>query len=73
MRGCIWFLLPVKRLSEGLIDAAIAAATQDPQLSPVKIDELDHIVFEVTVLTLPIEINIEDPMDYLSIIKIGRE
>ncbi len=73
MRGCIWFLLPVKRLSEGLIDAAIAAATQDPQLSSVKIDELDHIVFEVTVLTLPIEINIEDPMDYLSIIKIGRE
>ena len=28
LRGCVGFLLPVKKLSEGLIDAAIAAAIQ---------------------------------------------
>ncbi len=73
LRGCVGFPFPVKRLSEGLIDAAIAAATEDPRFTPVNIDELDQIVFEVTVLTPPIEINIEDPEDYLSIIKIGRD
>ena len=32
LRGCIGFPLPVKKLCEGLIDAAIAAATQDYRL-----------------------------------------
>lgn len=73
LRGCIGFPLPVKKLSEGLVDAAIAAATQDPRFSPVNIDELDQIVFEVTVLTPPSEIKVDDPEEYLSIIKIGRD
>ena len=73
LRGCIGYPLPVKKLSEGLIDAAISAATQDHRFSPVNIDELDQIVFEVTILTPPIEIKTDDPMDYLSIIKVGRD
>lgn len=62
-----------KKLSEGLVDAAISAATQDPRFPPVNIDELDQIIFEVTVLTPPIEIKVDDPMEYLSIIKVGRD
>jgi len=73
LRGCIGFPLPVKKLSEGLIDAAISAATQDSRFSPVNIDELDQIVFEVTVLTPPIKIKVDDPTEYLSIIKVGRD
>jgi len=73
LRGCIGFPLPVKKLSEGLIDAAISAATQDARFSPVSIDELDQIVFEVTLLTPPIEIKVDDPTEYLSIIKVGRD
>ena len=73
LRGCIGFPLPVKKLSKGLVDAAIAAATQDPRFDPVNTDELDQIVFEVTVLTAPVEINVDDPKDYLSSIKIGRD
>jgi len=73
LRGCIGFPLPVKNLSEGLIDAAIAAATQDSRFTPVNIDELDQIVFEITVLTPPIEIKVDDPMEYLSSIKVGRD
>ncbi len=72
LRGCIGYPLPAKKLYEGLIDAAIAAATQDPRFPPVNADELDKIVFEVTVLTPPVEIK-EDPTDYLSIIKVGRD
>ena len=73
LRGCIGYPMPVKNLSDGLIDAAISAATQDNRFSPVSIDELDKIVFEVTVLTPPIEIKVKDPTEYLSIIKIGRD
>jgi len=73
LRGCIGYPLPVKKLSDGLIDAAIAAATQDSRFTPVNIDELDQIVFEVTVLTPPIELKVEDPIEYLSIIKVGRD
>lgn len=73
LRGCIGYPIPVKKLSEGLIDAAISAATRDNRFSPVNIDELDQIVFEVTVLTLPIEIKVNDPSEYLLIIKVGRD
>ena len=73
LRGCIGFPLPVKKLCEGLIDAAIAAATQDYRFASVKIEELDQIIFEVTVLTEPTEIKVENPTEYLSIVKIGRD
>ena len=73
LRGCIGFPMPDKKLSHGIIDAAIAAATEDPRFSPVKINELNDIVFEVTVLTPPVEITVTDPMEYLEKIKVGRD
>ena len=73
LRGCIGFPLPVKRLSDGLVDAAISAATQDTRFNPVTIDELDKIIFEVTVLTPPIEIKVEQPSEYLTEIKVGKD
>ena len=73
LRGCIGFPLPVKKLSHAIVDGAIAAATEDPRFSPVTIKELGDIVFEVTVLTQPIEIDVSDPAEYLSKIKVGRD
>ena len=73
LRGCIGYPLPVKKLSEGLIDAAISAATQDTRFNPVTADELDKIVFEITVLSPPVEIKVEEPLEYLKEIKVGRD
>ena len=73
LRGCIGFPMPDKKLSHGIIDAAIAAATEDPRFSPVKANELNYIVFEVTGLTPPVEITVNDPMEYLEKIKVGRD
>ena len=73
LRGCIGFPMPDKKLSHGIIDAAISAATEDPRFPSVKTDELNDIVFEVTVLTPPIEIDVSDPMEYLEKIKVGRD
>ncbi|MCV0430477.1 TIGR00296 family protein [Nitrosopumilus sp.] len=73
LRGCIGYPLPVKKLSNGLIDAAVSAATQDTRFNPVTIDELDKIVFEVTVLTTPMEIKVNQSSEYLKEIKVGRD
>lgn len=71
LRGCIGFPLPQKRLCDALVDAAIAAAIEDPRFSEVKQSELDEITFEVTVLTPPIEIIVSDPLEYPTQIKVG--
>jgi hypothetical protein len=72
LRGCIGYPMP-RRLDKALVDAAIAAATEDPRFSPVTKDEIDKITFEVTVLTQPIEIKVDDPSKLVSYIKVGRD
>ena len=73
LRGCIGFPLPSQKLSKGLFDASLAAALDDPRFQPVKPEELDGIIFEVTVLTTPEEIKVNTPEEYFSKIKIGRD
>jgi len=73
LRGCIGFPIPEKKLSYAIIEGAIAAATEDPRFPSVKTNELNDIVFEVTVLTPPVEIDVSDPMEYLEKIKVGRD
>jgi len=73
LRGCIGFPIPEKKLSHAIIEGAIAAATEDPRFPSVKTNELNDIVFEVTILTPPIEIDVSDPTEYLEKIKVGRD
>ena len=72
LRGCIGFPLPEKLLYESVVQAAIAAATQDPRFPPVEKYELDNIIFEVSVLTPPEEIKCK-PIDYKKEIRIGKD
>lgn len=73
LRGCIGFPLPTKKLFNALIEASIAAATEDPRFPPVKSKELDQITFEVTVLSEPEVIRVSEPNEYPSKIKVGRD
>jgi len=73
LRGCIGYPLPDRKLFDVLIEASIAAATEDPRFPPVKSEEIDQITFEVTVLTQPEEIQVSDPKEYPSKIKVGRD
>ena len=73
LRGCIGYPLAVKKLSDALIDAAISASTNDPRFSPVKINDLDDLVFEVTVLSDTEELSTDSDDDILDSIKIGRD
>jgi uncharacterized protein (TIGR00296 family) len=72
LRGCIGFPLPEKKLHESVIEAAIAAATQDPRFPPVDRQELENIIFEISILTSPQEIKAK-PADYKNEIKLGRD
>lgn len=73
LRGCIGFPTPEKNLYQSLVDAAIASATADPRFPPIKYEELKDISFEVTVLTPPAEVKVENTLDYPSKIKVGRD
>jgi uncharacterized protein (TIGR00296 family) len=73
LRGCIGYPLPNKKLFNALEDAAISAATEDPRFPPVKFEELESITFEVTVLTPPKKIEVKEPQEYLSKIKVGQD
>jgi uncharacterized protein len=72
LRGCIGFLLPEKPLYQAVIEAAIAAASEDPRFPPLDRQELDNIIFEVSVLTPPQQIT-TTPADYGKEIQIGRD
>src|SRR5918911_161461 len=73
LRGCIGFPLPEKKLYQSVIEAAIAAATQDPRFPPVKKAELESIIFEVSILTAPEEIRVQNPNEFANHIKLGRD
>ncbi|MFN3910139.1 MAG: TIGR00296 family protein [Candidatus Anstonellaceae archaeon] len=53
LRGCIGFPLPTKPLGEGVVEAAIYAATEDLRFPQIRVEELDRIVFEVSILSKP--------------------
>jgi len=73
LRGCIGFPYPTHPLVRATIEAAIESATRDPRFHPVSSKELEHIVFEVSVLTPPELISVESPQDYPSKIRIGED
>jgi hypothetical protein len=73
LRGCIGFPLAVKKLSNALTNAAIAAATDDPRFPSITQNELNDLVFEVTVLSETEEISSNSPNEIIHAIKIGRD
>jgi hypothetical protein len=74
LRGCIGYPLPTKRLVDATIDSAIEAATADPRFDPVPLEEFrSRVCVEVSVLTPPKEIVVENPTDYAKKIEIGTD
>ena len=73
LRGCIGFPYPTLPMVRAVVDSAIDSATQDPRFQPVSYDELNSIVFEVSVLTPPKLIKVEKPTEYPSKIEVGKD
>jgi uncharacterized protein (TIGR00296 family) len=72
LRGCIGFPYPTHMLAQAVIEAAISSATQDPRFYPMRAEELDQVVFEVSVLTPPEAVEVTNPKDCCSKIKVGK-
>ena len=72
LRGCIGRPYPVMPLGEAIIASAINAALEDPRFDPVAKDEINDLVIEVTVLTVPKPVN-EKSRDIPQKIVIGRD
>jgi uncharacterized protein (TIGR00296 family) len=73
LRGCIGYPLPIKELAPSVVDCALSAAFDDPRFSPLNKSELEKIVVEVSVLSVPEEIKVKKPEDYPKKIKVGRD
>lgn len=72
LRGCIGRPYPVMPLGEAIITSATNAALEDPRFDPVEKEELNDIVIEVTVLTVPKLIKAK-PRDIPENIVVGRD
>ena len=73
LRGCIGRPYPTQPLVEATIDSAIDAAANDPRFSPVRPEELDGIIVELSVLTPPKKLDYDSPKALLELVKIGRD
>jgi len=73
LRGCIGYPYPTNPLVEAVIDSAINAATEDPRFEPLSLEELEKVVFEVSVLTPPELIEVASPKEYVSKIRVGED
>jgi uncharacterized protein (TIGR00296 family) len=73
LRGCIGYPYPTSPLVEAVIDSAVSAATRDPRFYPLSLVELGNVVFEVSVLTPPEAVEVENPKKYLANIKVGED
>lgn len=73
LRGCIGFPHPASPLFEAVQRAAYCSAFEDTRFDPLKKEEIDKIVFEISVMTRPELIEVKDPKEYFEKIEIGRD
>ncbi len=73
LRGCMGFIFPKSNLYESVQQAARHAAFSDPRFSPIKEQELNQIILEVSILTEPELIKVSNPNEYPQKIEIGKD
>jgi uncharacterized protein (TIGR00296 family) len=72
LRGCIGYAEPIMALKEALVESAISA-TQDPRFPKLSPKELKKVIVEVSVLTQPQLIKVNDPKEYPKKIRLGED
>lgn len=72
LRGCIGYPEPVFSLAKALIKAA-QGACHDPRFPYLRASELDSVIVEVSILTVPEEIKLEDRKTMPSCVEIGKD
>jgi len=73
LRGCIGFPYATTALGEAVQRAALSAAYEDTRFFPLEKEELEKIVFEVSILTEPELIEVKNPKECFSKIEAGKD
>ncbi len=73
LRGCIGIILPHYPLIETIGIVSISAAVEDPRFPEVKLIEMEDILVEISILSIPEKIKVDKPEEYLNEIVIGRD
>ncbi len=73
LRGCVGFPYPTLPLYEATQKAAISSAFQDYRFEPLRKDELEKVIFEVSVLSKAKLIKVKNPKEYFEKIEIGKD
>jgi len=73
LRGCIGYIEPTYSLYDVIHKVSISSAIEDPRFPSVTLEEMDDIVIEISILTSPKLIEVDDPNEYLEKIVIGRD
>ena len=73
LRGCIGYPYPILPLYEAVQRAAIEAAVNDPRFRPIEREDLDAVVFEVSVLSKPVEVKVKKSKEILDKIEQGKD
>jgi len=73
LRGCIGYILPVMKLRKAIEENVLSAALKDPRFPKLRREELDNIVVEVSLLTVPKKMEFDSPNSLVGQIEIGRD
>jgi len=73
LRGCIGYIEPSYPLYDVVHKVSISSAIEDPRFPSVTIEEMDNIVIEISILTPPRLLEVDNPEDCLNKIVIGRD
>ena len=66
LRGCMGMFEPTRPLYMNVISRAVAAATRDPRFPRVRYGELKDIKLDISVLTVPENLDFDSPEDLLA-------
>lgn len=73
LRGCIGYIEPTYPLYDVIHRVSISSALEDPRFPSVTLDEMDNIIIELSILTPPKLIEVNNPDEYMEKIVIGRD
>lgn len=73
LRGCIGYPEPYKPLIDAVIDVSLAAAFDDPRFKPLTSQEYEDVDIEISVLTKPEEVLVDNYDEYFKKLKIGLD
>jgi hypothetical protein len=72
LRGCIGYIEPKFELYDVLHRVSVSAACEDPRFPPVTAEEMEKITIEISILTPPELITVDEPNKYMDEIEIGK-